>query len=149
MAHRAVIQAAIIAGRSLGRAFAESYRHAQASSQFARAQAKAGGGAGAAGGGGVGSMTLSEACQILNVKPPKDGQGNIEEVMSRFKTLFDANDPQKGGSFYLQSKVLRARERLEHELRPMMEKAEQEAEIREGWKPNIYNNQPKERPKDI
>ncbi|KLU81982.1 mitochondrial import inner membrane translocase subunit tim-16 [Magnaporthiopsis poae ATCC 64411] len=148
MAHRAVIQAAIIAGRSLGRAFAESYRHAQASSQFARAQAKAGTGTGTAGG-GVGSMTLQEACQILNVKPPKGGQGDIEEVMSRFKTLFDANDPQKGGSFYLQSKILRARERLEHELRPMMEKAEQEAEIREGWKPNIYNNQPKERPKDL
>ncbi len=36
----------------------------------------------------------------------------MEEVMDRFKRLFDANDPNKGGSFYLQSKILRARERL-------------------------------------
>lgn len=85
-------------------------------------------------------MTLDEACKILNVKPPQGTQTNIEEVMDRFKKLFDANDPQKGGSFYLQSKVLRARERIEAEVRPIMEKAAQEAEIKEGFKPKVYKD---------
>jgi len=84
-------------------------------------------------------MTLDEACKILNVKPPQGGKANMEEVMERFKRLFDANDPQKGGSFYLQSKVLRARERIESEVRPHLEKAAQEAEIKEGWNPKLYN----------
>lgn len=84
-------------------------------------------------------MTLDEACKILNVKPPQGGKANMEEVMERFKRLFDANDPQKGGSFYLQSKVLRARERIESEVRPHLEQAAQEAEIKEGWNPKLYN----------
>lgn len=36
------------------------------------------------------------------------------------------NDKSKGGSFYLQSKVFRAKERLDEELR-LMEKAEKKA----------------------
>lgn len=39
-----------------------------------------------------------------------------KEVWGRYKRLFEANEPKKGGSFYLQSKVVRARERLEVEL---------------------------------
>jgi import inner membrane translocase subunit TIM16 len=70
-------------------------------------------------------MPLDEACKILNVKqprPPPPGAaagegGNFEEVLSRFKKLFDQNDPNKGGSFYLQSKILRARERIEMEYK--------------------------------
>lgn len=60
--------------------------------------------------------------------------------MERFKRLFDNNDPKKGGSFYLQSKILRARERIEAEVRPHMEKAEQEAEVKEGWNPKLYKD---------
>lgn len=86
-------------------------------------------------------MTLDEACRILNVKPPANGKvENAEEIFERFKKLFDANDPQKGGSFYLQSKVLRARERLEAEIKPTVEKAEQEAEVKAGWKPKVYKD---------
>jgi mitochondrial import inner membrane translocase subunit TIM16 len=122
----------------LGRAFTEAYKQAQASSNYARAQAKINPNAPRA---GLSSgMTLDEACKILNVKPPQGGQANMEEVMSRFKKLFDTNDPQKGGSFYLQSKVLRARERIEAEVRPAMEKAAQEAEVKEGWKPKVYKD---------
>ena len=123
----------------LGRAFAEAYKQAAASSQYQRAQAKAGGGASGRASVSTG-MTLEEACKILNVKPPQNGQANMEEVMERFKRLFDNNDPKKGGSFYLQSKILRARERIEAEVRPAMEKAEQEAEIKAGWKPKIYKD---------
>ena len=64
----------------------------------------------------------------------------MELVMERFKKLFDVNDPKKGGSFYLQSKVLRARERIELEVRQAAEKAEREAELREGWKPKLFND---------
>ena len=85
-------------------------------------------------------MTLDEACKILNVKPPQGGQVNMEEVMARFKKLFDQNDPQKGGSFYLQSKVLRARERIELEVRQAGERAEREEELRRGWRPKVYKD---------
>lgn len=85
-------------------------------------------------------MTLDEAVKILNVKPPQGGKADMEDVMGRFKRLFDANDPQKGGSFYLQSKVLRARERIEAEVQPMQEKMAQDQEVKEGWKPNIYKD---------
>jgi import inner membrane translocase subunit TIM16 len=64
----------------------------------------------------------------------------MEEVMDRFKRLFDVNDPKKGGSFYLQSKVLRARERIESEVRKAAEAAEREAELKEGWKPKVFKD---------
>ena len=64
----------------------------------------------------------------------------MEDVLERFKRLFDVNDPQKGGSFYLQSKVLRARERIEMELRNAAEATEREAELKEGWKPKVYKD---------
>lgn len=58
----------------------------------------------------------------------------MEVVMDRFKTLFDKNEPAAGGSFYLQSKVLRARERIEKEVREKEEEAEAKREAEEGWK---------------
>lgn len=131
----------MIGTRVLGRAFAEAYKQASASSQYARAQARAGNGGGASGRASVSSgMTLDEACKILNVKPPQNGRADMDEVTARFKRLFDNNDPKKGGSFYLQSKILRARERIEAEVRPAMEKAAQEAEVKEGWNPKIYKD---------
>jgi import inner membrane translocase subunit TIM16 len=64
----------------------------------------------------------------------------MEEVMGRFKRLFDVNDPSKGGSFYLQSKILRARERIEMEVREAAEAAERQAEVKQGWKPKVYQD---------
>jgi import inner membrane translocase subunit TIM16 len=132
----------IVGSRIVGRSFAAAYKQASASSQYARAQAKldpdgtsTGGRANLASG-----MTLQEACKILNVKPPKGGEANMEEVAQRFKKLFDANDPKKGGSFYLQSKVVRAKERMDREMGPIREKVEQEAEVKEGFKPKIYKD---------
>jgi len=43
--------------------------------------------------------------------------------MERFKQLYDVNEPGKGGSFYLQSKILRAKERIESEVREGVAKA--------------------------
>lgn len=85
-------------------------------------------------------LTLDEACRILNVPPPKQGQADLTRVHDNFKRLFDINDPKKGGSFYLQSKILRARERLELEVREAQEAAEREEELRRGWQPRIYRD---------
>ena len=62
------------------------------------------------------------------------------KVHEQFRRLFDMNDPKKGGSFYLQSKVLRARERLELEVRAAAERAEREEELRQGWRPRVYKD---------
>ena len=121
----------------MGRAFAEAWRQAAASQKYAQQAAKSG--PESLSKIATSGITLDEACKILNVKPPQGGQANMEVVMERFKRLFDVNDPSKGGSFYLQSKVLRARERIELEAR----KAEEEAEIAElekGWKPKLYRD---------
>ncbi|CAL5868493.1 uncharacterized protein PFLUO_LOCUS2719 [Penicillium psychrofluorescens] len=137
MAHRIVTQVVVTGARVFGRAFAEAYKQAQASGKYA-AQNK-----GKSGGGFTSSsLTLDEACKILNVKPPNGGAGeaSLEPVMERFKKLFDINDPQKGGSFYLQSKILRARERLEMEVREAERKFAAEKELKEGWKPKVYKD---------
>ncbi len=64
----------------------------------------------------------------------------MEQVMERFKRLFDVNDPKKGGSFYLQSKVLRARERIEAEVKQAQDAAARDQELKEGWKPKVYKD---------
>ncbi|KAI9891054.1 MAG: mitochondrial import inner membrane translocase subunit TIM16 [Vezdaea aestivalis] len=138
MAHRIITQVLVVGSRVFGRAFMEAYRQASASQKYAQAAAK--GNTGAATTFAASGLTVQEACQILNVKPPVKGQSNMEEVMERFKRLFDQNNPDKGGSFYLQSKVLRARERLEMEARESTQAATKEAEIKEGWKPKVYKD---------
>jgi import inner membrane translocase subunit TIM16 len=85
-------------------------------------------------------MTLDEACKILNVKPPQGGKANVEEVAARYKKLFDSNDPHKGGSFYLQSKIVRAKERIDAEVGPIRERVEQEVEVKAGFNPKIYKD---------
>ncbi|KAI9350252.1 Pam16-domain-containing protein [Obelidium mucronatum] len=62
-------------------------------------------------------MTIDEAELILNLKKAGDVHAvGREEIMKRYDHLFKANDPADGGSFYLQSKIVRAKERLEMEL---------------------------------
>ncbi|KAI4096682.1 MAG: hypothetical protein LQ344_000822 [Seirophora lacunosa] len=138
-AHRFITQAVIVGARVFGRAFAEAYRQASASSKYAQSSIPNSGSSTSKNFISSG-LTLDEACKILNVKPPQGGSANVEEVMDRFKRLFDANDPAKGGSFYLQSKILRARERIELEVREAQEAAEREAEIKEGWKPKVWKD---------
>ncbi|GKT65730.1 mitochondrial import inner membrane translocase subunit TIM16 [Colletotrichum tofieldiae] len=139
-AYRLITQVVFVGTRIVGRSFAAAYKQAQASSEYARAQAKNGNAAAGTKGNLSSGMTLDEACKILDVETPKDGSKSAGNVMERFKKLFDANDPKKGGSFYLQSKVLRARERLEKEIGPLAEKEEVESEVKEGFKPKIYKD---------
>ncbi|KEZ42196.1 hypothetical protein SAPIO_CDS6269 [Scedosporium apiospermum] len=142
MAHRLITQVVIVGSRIVGRSFLAAYRQAEASSKYARAQARLNPDAAASGSrGGLGAgMTLEEACKILNVKPPRSGEANVQEIADRYKRLFDANDPKKGGSFYLQSKIVRAKERLDRDLGPIREKMEQDAEVKGGFKPKIYKD---------
>ncbi|KAM0799870.1 Pam16-domain-containing protein [Usnea florida] len=138
MAHRIITQIVFTGTRVLGRAFAEAYKQAAASSQQARAAGANSNSPGTANSLASSGLTLDEACKILNVKPPQGGKTDMSTVIERFKTMFDRNDPTKGGSFYLQSKILRARERIELEVRQAEEALEKEREVREGWNPKIY-----------
>lgn len=134
-AHRILSQVVFTGARVFGRAFTEAYKQASAASKHASSE---GGGSSAAF--KSSGLTLDEACRILNVKPPQAGEANVEQVMERFKKLFDLNDPQKGGSFYLQSKILRARERIDMEVQQAERKAAHDKELREGWKPKVYKD---------
>ena len=114
----------------MAKSFVQSWKQASANSQYAKKAAQAEG-TGASNTLSSAGLTLDEACKILNVKPPKGGKVDKESVVARFKKLYDNNEPKNGGSFYIQSKVLRARERIELEVR----NAEEEEAAREGAKP--------------
>ncbi|KAL1311423.1 hypothetical protein AAFC00_001585 [Neodothiora populina] len=134
MAHRIITQVFVTGARVFGRAASEAWKHASAQSAYQKSVPAANNTLSSSG------LTLDEACRILNVSPPKGGKANLDVVTERFKKLFDLNDPKKGGSFYLQSKVLRARERIELEMREAESAAEREAELKEGWKPKVYKD---------
>lgn len=96
-----------------GRAFARALKQEYAASQEA---ARRGGGgkqgANRAAANATSGITIEEAQQILNVS-----KLDPEEVQQKYDHLFAVNDKAKGGSFYLQSKVFRAKERIDQELK--------------------------------
>lgn len=57
-------------------------------------------------------MSVSEAMKILNVDDL-----DPQQIERNYQHLFEANDRKNGGSFYIQSKVYRAKERLDQELK--------------------------------
>ena len=57
-------------------------------------------------------MSVNEAMQILHTSK----EPTLEEITKKYEHLFKANEPSAGGSFYLQSKVYRAKERLDLEM---------------------------------
>ncbi|XP_066967217.1 mitochondrial import inner membrane translocase subunit TIM16-like isoform X2 [Macrobrachium rosenbergii] len=111
----------IIAGvQVVGRAFAKALQQEIAASQAA-AQRAGGGAAGAkhsATNQKLG-MSLEEAKQIINVE-----ELDPEKIKKNFDYLFSVNDRKQGGSFYVQSKIVRAKERLDAELEDIVEAAE-------------------------
>ncbi|KAG4086543.1 mitochondrial import inner membrane translocase subunit tim16 [Neocallimastix lanati (nom. inval.)] len=85
-------------------------------------------------------ISLNESFLILNIPKPEGDVITLknlpspELVKERFKILFDANDKKIGGSFYLQSKVFRAYERIEKERewrKSLGDKEEEEEEDEE------------------
>ncbi|KAL3232575.1 Mitochondrial import inner membrane translocase subunit TIM16 [Nakaseomyces bracarensis] len=114
MAHRAVVKIVITGTRVLGHAFAEAYRQAAAQSAAKQGATSVGRNKSGRGRAEYGGITLDESCKILNLDPIKDL--NPDKINQRFDYLFNINDKEKGGSFYLQSKIYRASERLKWEL---------------------------------
>lgn len=102
---RILAQVGLALASAVGRAFVQAFMQQ-------RAAMKAGkGGAGAAAAGFVKKdiMDRQQALEILNA----DENSTKEEIQSNYDKLFAANDPAKGGSFYLQSKIYRAKECLD------------------------------------
>jgi mitochondrial import inner membrane translocase subunit TIM16 len=103
---RVVAQIIITATNVLAKAFMQAYQ-----------QAKAGGGGARQAAGNVmaaNRMDLSQARQILNIETKTPTR---EEIMKQFNKYYAANDPEKGGSFYLQSKIHNAAEALMDDLK--------------------------------
>ncbi|KAI5478315.1 hypothetical protein MNV49_005270 [Pseudohyphozyma bogoriensis] len=120
-APRLIAQVVIIGSQIVGKAFVSAWRQA---ARNARATPVEGGSAGAARGGDALSrnhrMTLDEAQQILNVKNVVKEESELQQMLKNFDHLFAANAPLKEGkphsSHYLQSKIVRAKERIEAEM---------------------------------
>ena len=87
--------------------------------QQALSNAKRGGGTAAAGGAAInalrGKMQSGEAKEILNLQDLKE----IDEIIveEKFKKMYELNSPDSGGSFYLQSKIFRAKEALFRDMK--------------------------------
>lgn len=106
-------QIIVLGTQVIGRAFARALRQEIAASQEAARRAGGGAkGAQRAAANAKTGLTLDEALRILNVEKP-DQKDIIEK---NYKFLMEANDRNKGGSFYLQSKVVRAKERIDQEI---------------------------------
>ncbi|XP_072171210.1 mitochondrial import inner membrane translocase subunit Tim16-like [Diadema setosum] len=114
MAAKYLAQIIVLGGQVVARAFTKALRQEiQASQQAAQ---RAGGGkqgAKAAAADSLTGMTLEEAQKILNVRDLADK----EAVLKNYEHLFTVNDKSKGGSLYLQSKVVRAKERVDEEMK--------------------------------
>eukprot|EP00753_Platysulcus_tardus_P021322 PLAT8823.1.p1 GENE.PLAT8823.1~~PLAT8823.1.p1 ORF type:complete len:135 (+),score=43.50 PLAT8823.1:42-407(+) len=94
-------QVLVTGGQVFGRAVAKAY-------QEALKNAAKGGGAAAAVRGRA-KMSTSEALRVLDL----EDDPTREEVEEAYEKLFEKNDPSNGSSFYLQSKVYRAKEAMD------------------------------------
>nr|XP_043906528.1 coronin-7-like isoform X3 [Solea senegalensis] len=101
-----IVMGAQVVGRAFARALQQEYAASQAA---ARARGTAGQQSAAAS--SITGISLQEAQQILNVSTLSP-----EEIQKNYEHLFKVNDKAAGGSFYIQSKVVRAKERLDEEL---------------------------------
>ncbi|KAF4522386.1 hypothetical protein B566_EDAN012968 [Ephemera danica] len=108
-----IAQIIVVGAQVVGRAFARALKQEYAASQEAAKRAGGGRqGASRAEANTRSGITIEEAQQILNI----DKIDDPELIKKRYEALFNANDKSKGGSFYLQSKVFRAKERIDQEL---------------------------------
>lgn len=108
-----IAQIIVLGAQVVGRAFARALKQEIAASQEAAKRAGGGpeGSRRAAANASTG-LTLEEAMQILNLD-----KLDSEQVQKNYSHLFNVNDKSKGGSFYLQSKIVRAKERIDVEIK--------------------------------
>lgn len=97
-----------------GRAFSEAYRQAaqQTAKQGAASSTRA----------HDNGITLDESAKILDIDLKSVTLDKIDE---RYNKLFDINSKEKADSFYLQSKIHWAAERLRNELKAKAEEAQE------------------------
>ncbi|XP_029172336.1 mitochondrial import inner membrane translocase subunit Tim16 [Nylanderia fulva] len=108
-----LIQIIVMGTQVVGKAFARALRQEIAASQEAARRAGGGRqGAQHAAANTRAGITLDEALRILNAERPDQ----TELIEKNYKYLMEANDRSKGGSFYLLSKVVRAKERIDEEV---------------------------------
>ncbi|XP_068619582.1 mitochondrial import inner membrane translocase subunit Tim16 [Battus philenor] len=109
-----IAQIIVLGAQVVGKAFARALKQEIAASQEAAKRAGGGPeGARRAAANASTGLTLEEAMQILNID-----KLDPEKVKKNYDHLFNVNDKSKGGSFYLQSKIVRAKERIDVELKP-------------------------------
>lgn len=129
MAHKLLVQVIFTGARVFGRAFTEAYREAAAASASTAKNApqKGAGGAKASTQSRDSDITLDEATKILDVE--LNGL-TLDKAQGKHDYLFETNSKEKGGSFYVQSKVYRSLERIKNELNYLEEfqKAKEEEE---------------------
>uniref|UniRef100_A0A7E4ZT32 Mitochondrial import inner membrane translocase subunit tim-16 n=1 Tax=Panagrellus redivivus TaxID=6233 RepID=A0A7E4ZT32_PANRE len=138
MVFRSLIKVAIAAGEAVTKAFHKAVKaEIQASQQAAARQASNAQSSGSSTNEKEATkanarlgISLQESMQILDVKPPLD----VEEVQRRYDHLFSVNDKTKGGSFYLQSKVYRAKERIDLEVEQLQNEQEEKPRKAENEK---------------
>lgn len=126
MAHRLIYQVVVTGTQVFAKAFGQAYKQAataQAASKTSKSSASK-----------FGGLQLDEACKILDVdetaldqvvaelhkKHKLEDIAEAESVLAqldkKFTHLYTVNSEAKSGSFYLQSKVYRAMERIRGEL---------------------------------
>ncbi|XP_042247593.1 mitochondrial import inner membrane translocase subunit tim16-like isoform X2 [Thunnus albacares] len=115
-------QVIVMGVQVVGRAFARALQQEYAASQAA-ARARNTAGQQSAAASSITGMTLQEAQQILNVSTLSP-----EEIQKNYEHLFKVNDKSVGGSFYLQSKVVRAKERLDEEISIQTQQEKQQSQ---------------------
>ncbi|GMI41315.1 hypothetical protein TrCOL_g573 [Triparma columacea] len=118
---RVLGQVAVLAAGIFGKAFVSAYQQAvmQAKNgpQAAEAAAKAAGIA-------KNQLTRGQARQILNLEKENT---NPESVQKAYDRYFKANAVENGGSFYIQSKVYRAKELLDLHMKELEREAAKRA----------------------
>ena len=58
-------------------------------------------------------MSIEEAKEILNVTDSDIFGADREKLYNNYEHLFSVNEKANGGNLYLQSKVVRAKERID------------------------------------
>ncbi|XP_027898240.1 mitochondrial import inner membrane translocase subunit TIM16-like isoform X2 [Xiphophorus couchianus] len=115
-------QIVVMGVQVVGRAFARALQQEYAASQAA-ARARGRPGQQSAAVSSITGMSVQEAQQILNVSTLSP-----EEIQKSYEHLFKANEKSVGGSFYLQSKVVQAKERLDEELNIQKQEQNQQSQ---------------------
>lgn len=121
-------QILMMGAQVVGRAFTKALRQEFAASKAA-AEARGGrAGKESAAVSSISGISLQEAQQILNIS-----KLSPEEIQKNYEHLFKVNDRSVGGSFYLQSKVVRAKERLDQELEIQNKSDDPKKEAKTTW----------------